>query len=117
MLEYIEKSFKNYIICGDLNSKNKAFGCKENNKNGINLNNFITNNNATILNNGEITFFRDYANYTEALDLFISSVSWYIEKFEVCTEIDLYSDHYPIKIEFFKNNNENEIRKNASFLE
>ncbi len=30
MLEYIEKNFKHYIICGDLNSKNQAFGCKVN---------------------------------------------------------------------------------------
>ena len=37
MLDYIEKSFKNYIICGDLNSKNLPFGCKENNKNIMDL--------------------------------------------------------------------------------
>ena len=51
MFEYIEKTFKNYIICGDLNSKNKAIGCRENNKNGNKLIDFISYNNAIIVNN------------------------------------------------------------------
>ena len=85
MLDYIEKSFKNYITCGDLNSKNLAFGCKQNNKNGNKLNDFSINNNAIILNDGESTFFRDHANYTEVLDLFISSLDSYrnIKDFKV----------------------------------
>jgi hypothetical protein len=110
MLEYIEKTFKNYIICGDSNSKNKAFGCKENNKNGNSLIDFISNNNAIILNNKEPTFFRDYINYTEILDLLISSIGSYrnIKNFEVCIEIDLFSGHYPIKIDLLvKINNSN----------
>jgi hypothetical protein len=101
MLEYIEKTFINYIICGDSNSKNKAFGCKENNKNGNSLIDFISNNNGIILNNKEPTFFRDYINYTEILDLLISSIVSYrnIKNFEVCIEIDLFSGQYPIKID------------------
>ena len=86
---------------------------KENNKNGNSLIDFIRNNNAIILNNKEPTFFREYINYTEILDLFISSIGSYrnIKNFEVCIEIDLFSDHYPIKIDLLVKNNNN-INKN-----
>ena len=106
MLNFIENKFKNYIICGDLNSKNVAFGCKENNINGCKLNSFINNNNAILLNNNEPTFFRDNANNTEVLDLVLSSLGSYrnIREFKVCIDVDLFSDHYPIKIEFSENN-------------
>ena len=55
------------------------------------------------------TFFRDNANYTEILDLFICSNSIYksVVKFEVCINVDLFSDHYPIKIQL-KNGNKQE---------
>jgi hypothetical protein len=73
MLEYIEKNFNYYIICGDLNSKNQAFGCKVNNENGINLNKFMIESNSILLNDFEPTFYRDYAEYSEILDLFLCS--------------------------------------------
>jgi hypothetical protein len=40
MFEFIDKNYKNYIICGDFNSKHQAFGCKSNNENGVKLNHF-----------------------------------------------------------------------------
>ena len=69
MFEFIEKNFKNYVLCGDLNSKNQAFGCKVDNKNGIKLNDILADNNTILLNNYDPTFHRDYADYTEILDL------------------------------------------------
>ena len=77
MLEFVNIEYKNYIICGDLNSKNISFGCKESNKNGEILYDFLVSSRAIILNNKEPTFFRDYANYTEILDLFICSSSMF----------------------------------------
>ena len=41
------------------------------------------------------------SNKTMILDLFISSIGSYrnIKNFEVCIEIDLFGDHFPIKID------------------
>ena len=107
MFEHIEKNFKNYIISGDLNSKNKSFGCKINNENGIKINNFLAEYNTILLNTSEPTFHRDYNEYNEILDLMFCSNSIYtaIENFKVCYDLNLYSDHYPIMINFKNNKN------------
>ena len=65
MFEFIEKIFKFYVLCGDFNSKNQAFGCKVDNENGIKLNDFLADNNTILLNNYGPTFHRDYADNTE----------------------------------------------------
>ena len=92
MLDFVNSNFKNYILCGDLNSKNIVFGCKETNKNGEILYDFLVNSRAIVLNNKEPTFFRDYVNYTEILDLFICSNSLFnsINDFRVCYDFNLY---------------------------
>ena len=106
LLEFININFKNFIICGDLNSKSIDFGCKESNNNGKILTDFLLNSRAIVLNNHEPTFFRDYTNYTEILDLFICSNSLYktVTNFEVCVNVNLFSDHYPIKIQIKRDN-------------
>ena len=71
MLESIEKSYKIILFVAIWISKNLAFKCKENNKNGNKLNDFFINNNAIILNTGKSTFFRDRVNFHEELDLFL----------------------------------------------
>jgi hypothetical protein len=48
MLEFIKSNYKNYILCGDLNSKNIEFGCKESNKNGEILYDFLVHSRAII---------------------------------------------------------------------
>ncbi len=64
----------------------------------------------------ELSFFRDYVNYTEILDLFICSSSMFktIKSCEVCIEMNLFSDHYPVKIELknSQNVNANNIKRN-----
>jgi exonuclease III len=57
MLDYINNNYKNYIICGDLNSKSVDIGCKETNNNGKILLDFLVNSRAIVLNNSEPTFF------------------------------------------------------------
>ncbi len=57
-----------------MNSKHKSFGCKINNTNGNNLNEFLSNSSSIILNNKlEFTYYRECNNYKEILDLIISS--------------------------------------------
>ena len=114
LLEFININFKNFIICGDLNSKSIDFGCKESNNNGKILTDFLLNSRAIVLNNHEPTFFRDYTNYTEILDLFICSNSLYktVTNFEVCVNVNLFSDHYPIKIQIKRDNKKKKMEMN-----
>ena len=61
IFEFIEKNYEHYIICGDLNSKHKSFGCKINNINGNDLNEFLSKSNSVLLNNTyEFTYFREF---------------------------------------------------------
>jgi exonuclease III len=46
MLKFIDDNFKNYVICGDLNSRSKSFGCFGNNNNGEKLSLFLENSSA-----------------------------------------------------------------------
>ncbi len=50
MLDYISTNYKNYIICGDFNSKSVDIGCKETNNNGKILIDFLVNSRAIVLN-------------------------------------------------------------------
>ena len=62
---HIQNNYANYLIMGDLNSKNEVFNCKSTNKNGEILNNILTSTNGQILNeNFDSTFYiiRDYGN-------------------------------------------------------
>ncbi len=68
---------KPYIICGDLNSKSTAWGCKEDNINGAILSELISNASACVMNNKETTHrFSTETNgeYSESIiDMFIIS--------------------------------------------
>jgi len=81
-----------YIICGDLNAKSAA------SKNGEILDSIIANYNCQIINNNQHTFHRIYNDYTQILDLIICSPAptCKLISFEVLTEQELTSDHYPI---------------------
>ena len=56
------------------------------------------------------------SNKTMILDLFISSIGSYrnIKNFEVCIEIDLFSDHFPIKNQLVVKQNNNINKKDNS---
>jgi exonuclease III len=100
MLEEIEKNFQNYIICGDLNSRSKSFGCNGENQNGSILNEFIQNSNVILANNQDITYFRPHSDYKEILDIILVSKNFhrYCLDFEVKYECSLESDHYPVEL-------------------
>lgn len=89
----------------DLNAKHTSFGSKSNNKSGSILERFLKESRAIILKNTTgHTFFREYNNYKEILDLGIFSSSLFnaFENFLVDYEATVKSDHYPIKIQFKK---------------
>jgi hypothetical protein len=88
------------VLGGDLNSKNIEFGCRENNKNGIILSEMIDKFCLSILNDERPTYFQANKNYTEILDLFISSsnLADKVDLFTVDYDYDMTSDHYPIRI-------------------
>lgn len=97
----IVQSIKNnVIICGDLNSKYKAWHCKSDNPSGQALYNQLLNSNFTIINDDQPTYQNYASNNTEILDLFIVS-SQLVNKcnnFQVLDN-DMGSDHYPMIVD------------------
>ena len=57
IIHHIQNNFNNYLIIGDLNSKNEFFNCKSTNKNGVILNDILTSTNCQILNKLSIQHF------------------------------------------------------------
>ena len=88
-----------FILGGDLNSKNTDFGCKENNKNGAILGELLNEFGYSLLNNRQPTFFQVNRNYSEILDLFITTpdIASKTDRFAVDIEFD-FSDHYPVRV-------------------
>jgi len=96
---------KPYIICGDLNSKSSAWGCKEDNTNGVILSELVSNSSASVMNNNQATHrFNTAINgeYSESIiDMFIISgdlldktVSFRVNKNHN------YFGHFPITASF-----------------
>ncbi len=72
-------------------------------KNGSILNEIINSSNAVILNKkDEFTYYRERSGYKEILDLFIcySSLYSYINECYVDYDLELQSDHIPVKFNF-----------------
>ena len=55
LFEQIQAKYKNYLICGDLNSKSLMFNCKSQNTNGTVLETIIMDTNGQIINNGNVS--------------------------------------------------------------
>lgn len=108
---------KNYILCGDLNSKSISFGCHTNNNNGEQLFKLIAESNIMMLNNKEYTFHRPWQNYKEILDLILVSPSIFNRKthFEIDYTEGLRSDHFPV-ISAFNINNKSNDKTNNMFI-
>jgi hypothetical protein len=97
------ESYKNLIICGDLNAKSIKLGCKTNNKSGELLSTILEESNLILLNQhlGD-TFFIANRDYGELLDLVMTTPSIASKLIEIKTLEDsqLCSDHLPIWCEF-----------------
>jgi exonuclease III len=105
----IEEKFRHYIICGDLNAKNEAIGCKSNNPNGTIMKRILLNSNAVLLNtNNNSTYFSYNGENNDILDRFVGSSSIFnkVNHYEVNINSPLLSDHLPIMIELKINNSD-----------
>ena len=95
------------VIMGDLNAKTKSIGCKVNNISGSILEDLLIEQNISILNNLNPTYFtfNPEKGYTEILDLFLSSLnlSGKINNFQVLDEDSMGSDHCPISCQILLN--------------
>ena len=103
IFDFIEQSFENYLICGDLNSKSLTFNCKSENSNGVILEDIIINNSCQIINDGNFspTFhtITGKTNYHELLDFFIGSpiFAGSLQEYVIENNDILDSDHSAIK--------------------
>ena len=86
------------ILVGDLNSKTKSIGCKSEDASGQVLEKILSETSIVILNDNQPTYHKFKNEYTEKLDLALSSVNIAnkISNFEVLHELNMESDHSPI---------------------
>ena len=100
LFKEIEAKCKNFITIGDLNAKTKELGCNETNESGKILKEISAKLNMLIIDEKLPTYYMINRNYTELLDLVICSnnLSEKIINYEVDTDSDLISDHYPILV-------------------
>ncbi|RNA36165.1 RNA-directed DNA polymerase from mobile element jockey-like, partial [Brachionus plicatilis] len=77
LLNHISLNYKNYIIAGDLNCKNKIWHCQNDNSNGIILENFLSRTNGNIVNCARPTYNRGKS----VIDLSITS-SYMLQHFQ-----------------------------------
>ena len=91
LFDYIAKTHKHFIILGDLNAQNRLWHCKKENRCGQQLEAFINEHNAQIINNNSIT----YPSGKSIIDLTLISnaITTYKLNFKVLP--DHISDHQP----------------------
>ena len=92
---------EDFLLVGDFNAHNPIWNSNitENDTNGSKIENFITNHNLCILNDGDISTYYSKAHGTfSSIDLSICSAN-IVDRFEWNVLDDLYSsDHFPIMI-------------------
>jgi exonuclease III len=101
-LNLINNNTSNYILVGDLNSRDSSFGCIGNNKNGLLLQNFLIEHEAVILNHPKnYTYHKYNSDYKELLDIAIGSplIASTTKYCDIEDDSLLKSDHLPIKIQ------------------
>ncbi len=112
----------NLILVGDLNSKALSVGCRVVNRNGILLEEILSNTDLIVINDKFSPTYFSYGgkNYSEILDLILCTglMYKYASNFEVLSDYIMGSDHAPIVCNFsfnfnFKSiSNSNELRYN-----
>lgn len=73
----ITAQYSNFIICGDLNTKSKIFGCKTTILNGSILEDIILESHLIVVNNRNPTYHRTHDNNLDILDWALVSNSLY----------------------------------------
>ena len=85
-----------FVICGDFNGHSVTWGCDKNNSRGDRIDDFITDNNVCLLNDGSYTYFHPATGTFTAIDLSLCSPDILME-IDFMVESDSYgSDHFPI---------------------
>ena len=116
----IESISENWMVIGDLNSKDHSFGCVGENPSGAKLVDILEKVNGIIINDNSPTYHNAGTGYLDILDLCICS-PWMASKslsFEVQHDIDMDSDHLPICATFsigHKKSKEVELSEKRSY--
>ena len=85
-----------FVICGDFNGHSVTWGCDKNNSRGDRVDDFITDNNVCLLNDGSYTYLHPVTGTFTAIDLSLCSPDILME-IDFMVESDSYgSDHFPI---------------------
>ena len=62
-----------FVICGDFNGHSVTWGCDKNNSRGDRIDDFITDNNVCLLNDGSYTYLHPATGTFTAIDLSLCS--------------------------------------------
>jgi len=117
----VQKRFKNFIICGDLNAHSESLGMEKTDSSGRILEEVLASTNMLILNDDKPTYYSySNPNYCARLDLIISSPS--IEEMNtscvVVVDQLLRSDHFPVVAQFnLRKQTTNSIEKNTKIFD
>ena len=85
-----------FVICGDFNGHSMTWGCDKNNSLGDRIDDFITESNICLLNDGSYTYLHPATGTFTAIDLSLCSPDILME-IEFMVESDSYgSDHFHI---------------------
>ena len=85
-----------FVICGDFNGHSMTWGCDKSNNRGDRIDDFITENNICLLNDGSYTYLHPATGTFTAIDLSLCSPDILME-IDFMVESDSYgSDHFPI---------------------
>ena len=100
--DLFEKLPKRFILAGDFNAKSLAFGCRAPNPRGKELLQAINDIHANVVTDGFPTYYpKDHNRKPDLLDFFISrNVSR--NYLAVGSEIEMNSDHIPIKLAIYQ---------------
>ena len=85
-----------FVICGDFNGHSMTWGCDKNNSRGDKIDDFITENNICLLNDGSYTYLHPATGTFTCIDLSLCFPDILME-IDFMVESDSYgSDHFPI---------------------
>ena len=88
-----------FMLLGDFNGHHTLWGCKDTNKRGEQLQDFLTNNNVSLMNDKSFTYLHPATGSYSSIDLSFCSPSLFLD-FDWKVGDDLCgSDHFPIFVE------------------
>ena len=87
-----------FVICGDFNGHSVTWGCDKNNSRGDRIDDFITDNNICLLNDGSYTYFHPATGTFTAIDLSLCSPDILMEIDFMVESVFRFLIHYPVGI-------------------